>query len=113
MTSSSRGLGLRASWVVVMAGIAIAASVGDTRAEGNRPYLALGDSVVFGFITQAGFEYRNPANFVDYPDYVAQALRFTEVNASCPGEATSGFLSSTGGDNGCRPFRAAFPLHTA
>ena len=113
MVSSSRGMGLRVAGIVVMAGLAIAVWAGETRAARNRPYLALGDSVVFGFITEAGFEYVNPANFVGYPDYVAQARRFTAVNASCPGEATAGFISSSGADNGCRPFRANFPLHAA
>src|SRR5713226_857578 len=113
MATSRRRLGRRSARVLVMAGIAVAVWAGNTRAAENLPYLALGDSVVFGYITQAGFEYSNPANFVGYPDYVAQSLRFTEVNASCPGEATAGFISVTGADNGCRPFRAHFPLHAA
>jgi lysophospholipase L1-like esterase len=79
----------------------------------DHPYLALGDSVVFGYITKAGFEYANPHNFVGYPEYVSQALRFSTTNASCPGEATGGFISITGADNGCRPFRANFPLHVS
>ena len=33
-----------------------------TQADPGHPYLALGDSVSFGYITQAGFEYRNPDN---------------------------------------------------
>jgi len=82
-------------------------------ANDGQLYLALGDSVVFGYITQAGFEYGNPHNFVGYPDYVGQALRFTTTNASCPGEATAGFSSATGADNGCRPFKASAPLHVA
>ena len=82
-------------------------------ANDDHPYLALGDSVVFGYITKAGFEYGNPHNFVGYPDYVSQALRFTTTNASCPGEATGGFISATGADNGCRTFRANFPLHVS
>jgi lysophospholipase L1-like esterase len=82
-------------------------------ANDDQPYLALGDSVVFGYITKAGFEYANPHNFVGYPDYVSQALRFSTTNASCPGEATGGFISATGADNGCRPFRASAPLHVA
>ena len=82
-------------------------------AEDDHSYLALGDSVVFGYITKAGFEYANPHNFVGYPDYVSQALHLTTINASCPGEATGGFISSTGADNGCRPFRAAAPLHVS
>ena len=38
-----------------------------TRSSPGHPYLALGDSVTFGYITQAGFEYRNPDNFIGYP----------------------------------------------
>ncbi|HXC79795.1 MAG TPA: GDSL-type esterase/lipase family protein [Candidatus Acidoferrum sp.] len=82
-------------------------------ANDDHSYLALGDSVVFGYITQAGYEYTNPHNFVGYPDYVSQALRFSTTNASCPGEATGGFISVTGADNGCRPYKANFPLHVS
>src|ERR1700681_2137767 len=82
-------------------------------ANDDHSYLALGDSVVFGYITQAGFEYGNPHNFVGYPDYVSQALRFSTTNSSCPGEATAGFISATGADNGCRTFKAKAPLHVS
>ena len=75
--------------------------------------LALGDSVVFGFITQAGNEYVNASNFIGAPEYLAGMLDLDVANAGCPGEATSSFLSSTGADHGCRAFRAAFPLHVA
>ena len=72
-------------------------------------YLALGDSVPFGFNPLVN---PNDAhNFVGYPERVAQLLDVKDVNASCPGEATGGFLSLTGIDNVCRPYRAAFPLH--
>jgi lysophospholipase L1-like esterase len=88
-------------------------TAGGSSASPGRVYLALGDSVAFGFITQAGFEYGNAHNFVGYPDYTDTALRFDGTNAACPGEATTGFLSATGADNGCRGFRAAAPLHVA
>jgi len=97
---------------VVMAGVATAAWAQDSRAASARPpYLALGDSVVFGFITQAGFEYINPDNFVGYPDYVARMLPLAATNASCPGETTGSFLSPIAADNGCRAFRQQVPLH--
>jgi lysophospholipase L1-like esterase len=89
-----------------------AGSVAAEEPEKSRA-LALGDSVVFGFITQAGHEYVNASNFVGSPEYVAGMLGLDVVNAGCPGEATSSFLSSTGVDHGCRAFRAAFPLHIA
>jgi lysophospholipase L1-like esterase len=78
--------------------------------EGHS-YLALGDSVAFGFDPHA--DKSNAANFTGYPEIVAQGLNIEDVNASCSGEATGGFLSSTGTDNVCRPYRAFFPLHVA
>src|SRR5919202_4609804 len=74
-------------------------------------YLALGDSVAFG--TNPRLDASHASNFVGYPEIVAQALNIEDVNASCPGEATGGFISPTGLDNLCRPYRAAFPLHVA
>jgi len=74
-------------------------------------YLALGDSVAFG--TNPLLDPANASNFTGYPEIVAQTLNIEDVNASCPGEATGGFSSSTGLDNVCRPYRAAFPLHVA
>jgi lysophospholipase L1-like esterase len=98
-----------------LAALVVAASIllsgGASQADPGHPYLALGDSVSFGYITQAGFEYRNPDNFIGFPVYVGQALGMTPTNAACPGEATAGFISATGADNGCRPFKANFPLH--
>jgi lysophospholipase L1-like esterase len=83
-------------------------------AEGaRRPYLALGDSVSFGFIMNAGFEYVNPENFVGFPDYVGQALKFHTSNAACPGETSGSFLSSTAPDDGCRFYRSQVPLHVS
>ena len=79
--------------------------------EGRGKMLSLGDSVVFGYITQDGPAYLNADNFLGYPELVGSALRLDAANASCPGETTAGFLSFTGADNGCRPFRANFPLH--
>ncbi len=88
---------------------------GSALAEGHHVGgLALGDSLVFGYITQAGHEYVNPANFLGYPEHLASMLEVGVVNASCPGEATTSFLSATGADNGCHQFRAVpLPLHVA
>ena len=73
-------------------------------ASGPR-YLALGDSVSFGFITQAGFEYVNANNFIGFPTYVGQDAKLNFVNAACPGETTGSFLSSLAPDDGCSEFR--------
>jgi lysophospholipase L1-like esterase len=91
----------------------VAASVATPSESSPRPYLALGDSIVFGFINNAGFEYVNPANFIGFPDYTARALRLTDFNAACPGETTGSFLSASAPDNGCSFFRSQAPLHVA
>jgi lysophospholipase L1-like esterase len=80
----------------------------------NRPVptlLALGDSIAFGWVP--GADDSDPATMIGYPDLIAQHLGLRDVNAACPGEATGGFLSPTGTDNGCRPYRALHPLHVA
>lgn len=89
----------------------IAAIPASASNEGHS-YLALGDSVPFGF-SPVPTLWPNASNFIGYPEIVAQRLNIEEVNATCPGEATGGFLSLTGTDNSCRPFRAHFPLHVA
>lgn len=117
---------LSRSWRYALAVAAVAVGVISAGGSGvvasehvdEHSYLALGDSVVFGFITADGPAYVNPKNFAGYPDFVGQALRLQTVNASCPGEATGGFLFPQGGpgfnDNGCvTGFRARFPLHVS
>ena len=102
-----------AALAMVMAGAATLASAAPPAAPGNASFLALGDSVPFGFIAADGFAYVNPDNFVGYPNYVGGDLRLHSANAACPGETSSSFISPTGADNGCRPFRASFPLHVS
>jgi len=77
----------------------------------SNDYLALGDSVPFGYIQQAGYEYYYPTNFVAYADYASLTLSLNLSDGACPGETTGSFLSSTAQDNGCRAYRSAFPLH--
>ena len=83
-----------------------------TEPVGTSPdYLGLGDSVPFGFISQAGFEYVNAQNFVGYPDWLAIGLSLNEANAACPGETTGSFLSTQAPDAGCRLYRQHARLH--
>jgi lysophospholipase L1-like esterase len=79
----------------------------------NRPaeYLALGDSLAFGFSPLAAPT--SAANFVGYPDKVAEALRDRLTNAGCPGETSSHFIDLAGSDNNCGLWRAYYPLHTS
>jgi len=82
-------------------------------AASNRPqdYLALGDSVAFGF--NPLLDPHNADNFIGYPTPVAAALKETLTNPSCPGETSSHFISLSGSDNVCGPYRQNFPLHVA
>lgn len=113
MKISHLAFGLSAALAIFVADAAIttvsAATSDDDRDA--RAYLALGDSVAFGYITQAGFAYINADNFVGYPAYIAQAKRFNKADATCPGETTGSFLSSAAADFGCRAFRSRAPLH--
>jgi lysophospholipase L1-like esterase len=84
-----------------------------------RDYLALGESITFGYVAHpspapgGGDPYRNPEDFTGYPSFVGDALEMTTTNASCPGETSSSFISGSGPDAGCQSYRAAFPLHVA
>jgi lysophospholipase L1-like esterase len=83
-------------------------------------YLALGDSVPFGFRGGLSAEYQDPTNFVGYPELVGKDLGGEVINATCPGETTASFLDATAQSNGCENlpgsdsgFRDNFPLHVA
>jgi lysophospholipase L1-like esterase len=81
-------------------------------------YLALGDSVPFGFRGGLAGEYQDAATFVGYPQLVGQDLGLDVINATCPGETTASFLDVTAQSNGCQNtitspsgYRDNFPLH--
>jgi len=85
--------------------------------EDQSGYVALGDSIPFGFNPLIPPAQRaNPNNFVGYPEAYAAMHELTVTNLSCPGE-TSGSLISTATpanpDLGCRRYRSRFPLHTS
>lgn len=102
--------------------IALAASAGlflsalPASAAEVHDYLALGDSVAFGFdpLVVAAGAASDPSNFVGYPEALAAVLPLSLTNASCPGEASGAFISL--GSllyNGCRGYRSVFPLHVS
>jgi lysophospholipase L1-like esterase len=67
-------------------------------------YLALGDSIAFGF---------NPTvavaldNYHGYPEFVSNGLHRKVANASCFGESSGSFLSTSAPDLGCRAWKSA------
>lgn len=94
----------------LIAGVGAGATAG---AYERDQVLVLGDSVPFAYIASAGYEYINPENFVGFANDLHHRLGVEAVDAACPGETTGSFLSSTAPDNGCRAYRAKFPLHVA
>jgi hypothetical protein len=87
-------------------------AAGPAAAQGDAAeYLALGESIAFGYSPL--LDKHDAANFIGYPDVVAATLNLHLTNPSCPGEASGGFISLTGRDYVCRPYRAANPLHVA
>jgi lysophospholipase L1-like esterase len=93
---------------VVGAGVAPPATA-DAASSRPQTYLALGDSLAFGFSPSA--DPASAANFIGYPSTVAAALKLGLTNAACPGETSSHFVDLAGIDNNCGLWRANFPLH--
>ena len=93
--------------------LAIAVSTMACAAEpapaGPPVYLALGDSIAFGFDPLVPQQ----AGVAGYPELIGARRGLPVTNLSCPGEATGGFISPTGNDNHCRENRVAYPLHVA
>jgi lysophospholipase L1-like esterase len=77
----------------------------------DHTYLALGDSVAFGFSPL--LDVHNAGNFIGYPAIVGQRLDMNVVNPACSGEATGSFIDPAGLDNICRFYRANWPLHVS
>jgi lysophospholipase L1-like esterase len=93
----------------------------------NYSYLALGDSIAFGFnplLFSPTLPTPTPSEFIGYPEVVAQVENplqsNNDVNAACPGETSASFWIAGALDNGCNdpgpdgqpPFRTTVGLHT-
>src|SRR3989442_4939566 len=87
---------------------AFPAAADDDRDDGED-FLALGDSVAFGFSPLVR-DPSEPENFVGYPEALAKLLDADVVNASCPGEASGGVILPP---NPPVDARRALPLRTA
>lgn len=98
-------------WLAVLAMAAGGACAQQAQVPEGDPtpmYLALGDSVAYGY---------NPTTAErmgdGYPEVLSSELGIEVANASCPGEASGGFISPTGTDNGCRENRVKYGLHVS
>jgi lysophospholipase L1-like esterase len=102
---------------IVVAAMLLGAVPAAAAENDGEEFLALGDSVAFGYDPLAR-DFSQPENFIGYPEALAKLLDVDVANASCPGEASGGFISLESPlDNGCRAFRFGtsqtppFPLH--
>jgi lysophospholipase L1-like esterase len=75
-------------------------------------YLALGDSVTFGYMEATVVpapNYGNAAAFPGYPEQLGARLHLSVANASCPGETSSSLINVSAPSNGCENN----PAHTS
>jgi lysophospholipase L1-like esterase len=87
-------------------------------------YLALGDSVTFGYeeaqVVPAP-NYPDATSFLGYPEILGSELHLKVVNAACPGETSASLINATAQSNGCENtpgggnvgYRTKFPLHAS
>ena len=114
MSSHSRRFRLSALSLGTLAAVAtslvatsaptMAASAAVPPVVAGAPYLALGDSIVFGYRESTNTptpDYSNAANFRGYPEDIAAAMGLELTNASCPGETTSSLINKNAASNGC------------
>jgi lysophospholipase L1-like esterase len=83
-----------------------------TRGSG---YLALGDSVTFGYqeatVTPSP-DYNDPASFLGYPEQIGTALHLKVTNLACPGETSASLINDKAPTLACEnAYRKDFPLH--
>jgi lysophospholipase L1-like esterase len=90
---------------------------------GSR-YLALGDSVPFGYREANSIptpNFNHPRSFVGFPEDIAANLHLKLTNAACPGETTASFINTSAQSTGCENsypkgpmsfgYRTVYPLH--
>lgn len=109
--------------IALQAQPSFAASPGSSAVTSGGDYLALGDSVSFGYReakTTPPPNYLKPNTFIGYPEYVGAALDFHVANASCPGETSASLIVQNVQSNGCENspgggpgYRSRFPLHVS
>ncbi len=103
-------LGLLLALTVGAGGQAQAASYANADAHHKLDYLALGDSVTFGYSPLV--DPHDTKAFFSYANVVAQAFHEHLTNAACPGVTSSRFISLSGPDWLCEPWLSqGFPLH--
>jgi lysophospholipase L1-like esterase len=120
-TAGRRVLALTAVVLVAVTVAGAASADPVTGSDANGTYLALGDSVAFGYVpanADPAPKYLDAHSFIGYPEYLAQQLNERVSNASCPGETTASMLVAGAQSNGCENslgspigYSTLYPLH--
>jgi len=97
----------RAFALLTAVGLALLAT--PALADESPTYLALGDSVPFGYspLVSPG----DADGFVGYPEDLGGVRDVGVRNAACPGETSGSLISTSTPDNGCQSFRSIGDLH--
>src|SRR3712207_3765312 len=123
---TSLGPRVRCSLVVLLTAAGVAACSADDSGDSADPtdlspvtssaaeeasggYLALGDSVPFGYIGNDPEGYADEDAFVGYPELVGEDRDLTVISTTCPGETTASFLDEAAESNGCTNVRGQEP----
>jgi len=100
--------GLRVVSLFAAVGLALVAT---PALAGESPtYLALGDSVPFGY-SPLVTNLSDADAYVGYPEDLAGLLDVGVRNAACPGETSGSLISTANPDNGCQLARSFGDLH--
>jgi lysophospholipase L1-like esterase len=99
-------------------------SHGSAPVRAGSGYLALGDSVAFGYREPGNTptpDYTKADTFVGYPEDIAAELSLRTTNAACPGETSASLIDAAAPTYMCENvrgttgngYRDLFPLHVA
>ena len=122
------GVALAVCAAVAFAAVPISASAAARNAVRAAPvtpgsrYLALGDSVTFGYeepTVVPAPDYPDASSFLGSPQQLGAELHLIVANAACPGETSSSLIDSSAQSNGCENsvssapggYRTQYPLH--
>ena len=115
--SAAVAAGIVFAGLSLLGGITAApASAASTSNSNPNNYLALGDSVPFGYNPLLVTPGVSPDVFVGYPQLASDLFRPRKklFNASCPGETSTSLITGTRPDNGCQDYRQFIgPLHVS
>jgi lysophospholipase L1-like esterase len=105
-------LALAPSAVAAVSAPKLTPSSPGTRGSG---YVALGDSVTFGYQEAAvspAPDYQRAASFRGYPEQLGTELHLKVANFACPGETAASLINVTAPTLACEnAYRLAYPLH--